>query len=153
MVALLAKRGATTTLNDADRLAIAATSSRIDEAHRILAEQPHLARTGDPEEDRPLADVAGRNGNSAIVQLLITAGADLTTTGLDGGTALDQAAWFGQPGNACLLIDAGRYWKSLIRHTTARRWAGSRTDRATRVARPSGRQRMWLWPACCWRPA
>jgi ankyrin repeat protein len=41
------------------------------------------------------------------VRLLIDAGADLAATGLDGGTALHQAAWFGQPENARLLIAAG----------------------------------------------
>src|SRR5262249_62138725 len=41
------------------------------------------------------------------VKLLIDAGADLTATGLDSGTPLHQAAWFGQPANARLLIDAG----------------------------------------------
>ena len=38
---------------------------------------------------------------------MIQAGADLTTPGLDDGTPLHQAAWFGQPNNARLLIDAG----------------------------------------------
>jgi ankyrin repeat protein len=38
---------------------------------------------------------------------LIIAGADLTAPGLDSGTPLHQAAWFGQPDNARLLIDAG----------------------------------------------
>ena len=39
--------------------------------------------------------------------MLINAGADLTAPGLDSGTPLHQAAWFGQPANAWLLIDAG----------------------------------------------
>ena len=38
---------------------------------------------------------------------MISAGADLEAQGLDCGTPLHQAAWFGQPDNARLLIDAG----------------------------------------------
>lgn len=57
-------------------------------------------------EDRLFADVAGRD-DSASVALLIHAGADLTSPGLDDGTPLHQAAWFGQPANTRLLIDAG----------------------------------------------
>jgi ankyrin repeat protein len=34
-------------------------------------------------------------------------GANLDATGLDGGTALHQAAWFGQPANIQILVDAG----------------------------------------------
>ncbi|MCP3902043.1 MAG: ankyrin repeat domain-containing protein, partial [Planctomycetes bacterium] len=41
------------------------------------------------------------------VALLIEAGADLAAPGLDHGTPLHQAAWFGQPDNAALLIEAG----------------------------------------------
>ena len=41
------------------------------------------------------------------MELLISAGADLSAPGLDTGTPLHQAAWFGQPDNARLLIDAG----------------------------------------------
>ena len=41
------------------------------------------------------------------MKLLIQAGADLTATGLDAGTPLHQSAWFGQPDNARLLLDAG----------------------------------------------
>ncbi len=41
------------------------------------------------------------------MQLLIDAGADLAAPGMDGGTPLHQAAWFGQPANLRLLIAAG----------------------------------------------
>lgn len=103
---LLKRRGANTTLNEADQFAVAIVNSRLDEAREILAKSPGAARTGNPEEDRLLADVAGRN-ESEPVALLIEAGADLTAGALDGGTPLHQAAWFGQPQNAKLLIDAG----------------------------------------------
>ncbi len=103
---LLAARGADTRLAAADRLAVAVVNDRLDEARALLAERPELARTGNPEEDRLLADVAGREG-TARVELLIAAGADLTAPGLDDGTPLHQAAWFGQPQNARQLIVAG----------------------------------------------
>lgn len=106
LVTLFENRGASTDLNDADRLAVAVVSGRLDEARNILAEHPETARSGNPEEDRLLADLAGRN-NAEPVALLIAAGADLSATGLDNGTPLHQAAWFGQPANARLLIDAG----------------------------------------------
>ena len=106
VAALLARYGASTDLNAADRFAVAIVSGRLDEARTILNACPGAARTANPEEDRLLADVAGRNDREAV-QLLIEAGADLTATGLDSGTPLHQAAWFGQPGNGRLLIDAG----------------------------------------------
>jgi ankyrin repeat protein len=93
-------------LTDADRLAIALVGGRLDEAHAILAANPSAACTGNPEEDRLLADLAGRPA-TAPVKLLIEAGADLAARALDGGTALHQAAWFGAPDNARLLIAAG----------------------------------------------
>ncbi|MEZ6060893.1 MAG: ankyrin repeat domain-containing protein [Planctomycetaceae bacterium] len=103
---LLSSRGASPELNAADRLAVAVVSGRLDGARAILAEHPRAARTGNPEEDRLLADVAGRQNSEAVI-LLIAAGADLAAPGLDSGTPLHQAAWFGQPANARLLIDAG----------------------------------------------
>ena len=106
LVGLLAERGADTTLAPADRLAVAVVGGRLDEAGRLLEAHPGCARTGNPEEDRLLADVAGCPG-AAPVALLIAAGADLSATGLDAGTPLHQAAWFGQPENARLLLDAG----------------------------------------------
>jgi ankyrin repeat protein len=103
---LLAARGADTSLNDSDLFALAVVEGRLDDARSMLKSNPGVARTGNPEEDRLLADVAGRN-DSETVQLLIDAGADLSATGLDNGTPLHQSAWFGQPENARLLIDAG----------------------------------------------
>jgi ankyrin repeat protein len=103
---LLRTRGASTTLNEPDRLAVAIVKGRLDEARAILASHPDAVRTGNAEEDRLLADVAGRDATPAV-ELLIGAGADLLAPGLDSGTPLHQAAWFGQPENARLLIDAG----------------------------------------------
>lgn len=106
VAALLVKRGASTELNEADRFAVAIVNGHLDEARAILEAHPGVARTGNPEEDRLLADVAGRNDRRPL-ELLIEAGADLTARGLDSGTALHQAAWFGQPENGRLLIEAG----------------------------------------------
>lgn len=102
----LETRGATAELNVPDRLAVAIVNGRMDEAKRILDRYPDAARTGNPEEDRLLADIAGRD-DPIFVELLISAGADLAARGLDDGTPLHQAAWFGQPDAARLLIDAG----------------------------------------------
>jgi ankyrin repeat protein len=103
---LLRVQGADTTLNEPDRFAVAIVNGRLQVARAILVAYPSAARTGNAEEDRLLADVAGRN-DTGVVELLIGVGADLAAPGLDGGTPLHQAAWFGQPDNARLLIDAG----------------------------------------------
>ena len=102
----LVARGVDTSLVDADRFAVAVVEGRLDDARRMLAEQPGLARTGNPEEDRLLADVAGREPTEPV-RLLIDAGADLVAPALDFGTPLHQAAWFGQPANARQLVEAG----------------------------------------------
>ena len=71
-------------LTEADRLAVALVGGRLDEARAILATHPGAARTGNPEEDRLLADLAGRPG-AERVKLLVDAGADLAATAMDGG--------------------------------------------------------------------
>ncbi|MCB0629421.1 MAG: ankyrin repeat domain-containing protein [Saprospiraceae bacterium] len=102
----LQEKGAKTALNAADQFAVAVVNGRYDEARAIIKQHPGCVHTGNPEEDRLLADVAGRNRIEAVT-LLLAAGADLTARGLDDGTPLHQAAWFGQPVNARLLLDAG----------------------------------------------
>ena len=104
---VLKKRGADVSLTAADELAIAVVNGKLDQAKLIIGSNPNCVCTGNPEEDRLLADVAGRN-EIEPVRFLINAGADVANSrGLDGATALHQAAWFGQPQNARLLIDAG----------------------------------------------
>lgn len=98
--------GADTSLNAADQFAVAVIGGDLGRAARVLEEHPGVEKTGNPEEDRLFADVAGRP-DPGRVKFLIEAGADLSARGLDGGTPLHQAAWFGQPDNARLLIDAG----------------------------------------------
>lgn len=102
----LEERGADTSLSNADLLAVAVGRGMLKEAAEIVLEDPDCVKTGNPEEDRLLADMAGREAREAV-KFLIDCGADLTAYGLDDGTPLHQAAWFGQPANAALLIDAG----------------------------------------------
>ena len=102
----LTNQGASTSVTEADQLAVAMSSGREAEARRILSASPHLAHTGNPGEDRLLADMAGRNADWPV-QLLIDAQASLTAPGLDGGTPLHQAAWFGQPYHVHKLLVAG----------------------------------------------
>ncbi len=106
IAAYLADRGASTSLTEADQLALAMSSGKEADARRILLASPHLAHTGNSGEDRLLADMAGRNADWPV-QLLIEAKASLTAPGLDGGTPLHQAAWFGQPDHVHMLLVAG----------------------------------------------
>ncbi|MFT4605219.1 MAG: ankyrin repeat protein [Rhodothermales bacterium] len=103
---VLVAAGASTLLSLPDQLAYACSRGDFAGARRLLREYPEIACTGNPEEDRLLADLAGRNDSGAVV-MLIEAGADLSATALDGGTALHQACWFGQPRTARLLVNAG----------------------------------------------
>lgn len=103
---LLLARGADSALNTADQFAVAVVHGKLEEAAAILETHPEAVRTGNPEEDRLLADVAGRNPTRPV-DCLIQWGADLAAPGLDDGSPLHQAAWFGQPQNAELLIKAG----------------------------------------------
>lgn len=106
VVTLLKNRAANQDINKADQLAIALSKGNLKVAEELLANNPEIAKTGNPEEDRLLADMAGRN-DTKPVKLLISAGAPLDTPGMDDGRPLHQAAWFGQPDNARLLIKAG----------------------------------------------
>lgn len=106
VVGVLTSRGADPSLNSADEFAIAVLDGALGEAEAILRTHPGVARTGNLEEDRLLADAAGRNSSNPVT-FLVEAGADLSVPGLDGGTPLHQAAWFGQPHNARILVEAG----------------------------------------------
>lgn len=102
----LEETGADTSLSNADLLAVAVGKGMLREASEIILDDPDCVKTGNPEDDRLLADIAGRSDREAV-KFLVDCGADLTARGLDDGTPLHQAAWFGQPANAALLIDAG----------------------------------------------
>lgn len=106
VVEVLEGAGVSTEVNPADQLAAACSRRDLAEARRLLKAHPGIARTGNAEEDRLLADLAGR-GDSRPLIMLIEAGADLAAKALDGGAALHQAAWFGQPRNAQILVNAG----------------------------------------------
>ena len=99
---LLRDHGADTTLGAADSLAVALSAGDLEAAGRILKGCPDAVRTGNPEEDRLLADLAGRPATGPV-PFLIAVG----VPGLDDGTPLHQTAWFGQPANAKLLLEAG----------------------------------------------
>lgn len=104
---LLVERGARTTMSAADEFAAAVGTGDLGAARTMIEADPTVVRTGNPEEDRLLADIAGRGSSLDAVRLLVDAGADLTARGLDDGTPLHIAAWFGQPRNAAVLVDAG----------------------------------------------
>ena len=106
VVALLREFGVREDLNRADAFAVAVIEGDLASANQMLDETPGLANTGNNEEDRILADVAGRP-QPERVRFLLDHGASLSATALDGGTALHQACWFGQPENARMLIAAG----------------------------------------------
>lgn len=129
VAALLAERGADTTLPPADLFAVAVVNHRFHEARRVLSEHAEVARTGNPEEDRLLADVAGRLETDPVT-FLLTLDVDLRAPGLDQGTPLHQAAWFGSPDNLRALLQAGApvdVWEDT-HHATPLGWAahGSR---------------------------
>lgn len=106
VAAFLAFSGADRRLCPADEFAVAVVEGHLDRAAAILARHPGAHRTGNPEEDRLLPDMAGRPEPEAV-RFLVDVGCDLQARGLDDGTALHQAAWFGQPANARILLDAG----------------------------------------------
>lgn len=117
------------TMTDADRFAVAITENRLDVAKGMLDHNPDLVKTGNPGEDRLLADMAGRFALDAVA-FLIDAGADLTAPGLDGGSPLHMTAWFGQPKQTQLLVNAGAPLECIdpINGSTPLGWAvhGSR---------------------------
>jgi ankyrin repeat protein len=90
----------------ADQLAIALSQLDLETARRLISAHPDCVRTGNPEEDRLLADVAGRR-EVEPVSILLQAGAPLDVPAMDDGTPLHQAAWFGQLQHVCMLIDHG----------------------------------------------
>lgn len=100
----LQEKRADTTLNQADQLAVALVEGQIARAGAMIAENPELIPSMNEEEARILPDLTGRN-RTDVVRLLLDAGVDLTSRGLDEGTGLHMAAWFGQPANTQLLID------------------------------------------------
>ncbi len=102
----LAERGADTTPQPADELALALLARDLDAAAAVVRAHPDVVRDLVPEEARLLADLAGQ-GNAESVRFLVDHGAGLEARGLDGGTPLAQCGWFGTPEVARLLIERG----------------------------------------------
>ncbi len=100
----LAQLGADTNLSAADQLAVLLVENKLEAAKAILAKYPKLVREMNAEEARILPDLAGRPMPEAVT-LLLDAGIDITSRGLDEGTALHMSAWFGQPAITRLLIE------------------------------------------------
>lgn len=100
----LEEKGADTSLNEADQLAVALGKGEIEQAKAMIATNPNLVPKMNAEEARILPDLAGRT-RTDVVRLLLDAGVDIKSRGLDEGTGLHMAAWFGQPANTQLLID------------------------------------------------
>jgi len=117
IVARLAELGCNTELTAADELALALNEGYLERARAALAAAPGLVPAAVPEEARLLCDLAGRNDSVEALRFLLDAGADLTARGLDGGTALHQAAWFAQPQTAELLIERGAALAKGLRST------------------------------------
>lgn len=137
---LLAERGADVSLSARDELASALIHDRLAEARSMISGDRHLVPGMTVEEARILPDVAAW-GKAAGLEILLDAGASIEARGLDGGTALHQAAWFGQPEVVKTLIQRGAPLETLcVAHLkTPLGWAahGSRysggADRRTEV--------------------
>jgi ankyrin repeat protein len=106
VVRLLTGHGADSALTRADELAVALARGELAEAHGLLRSDPGLVARFGPEDARILPDLAGRTAVEPV-ELLLDAGCDIVARGLDDGTSLHQAAWFGQPDQARLLIRRG----------------------------------------------
>lgn len=102
----LADRGADVTTTPVDALALALLAADLDGAARVIAQHPDVVAGMGAEEQRLLADLAGR-GDLDAVRFLLDHGAASEARGLDGGTPLQQCGWFAQPAVARLLIERG----------------------------------------------
>jgi ankyrin repeat protein len=85
------------------RLIAKAWADDEDGVRQLLKADPELGRKLDPEEAKALGHAAGM-GKVETVRLLLEAGVDPATPGMDMGTALHQACWFGRADVVPLLI-------------------------------------------------
>lgn len=106
MAEKLAECGADVTTSQSDALAIALQDEDLDGALAFIQHRPELLVGRPAEEARLLPDLAAA-GRLEAVRLLLDAGMGIDARGLDDGSALHQAAWFGQPPVARLLIERG----------------------------------------------
>ncbi|MBS1702262.1 MAG: ankyrin repeat domain-containing protein [Armatimonadetes bacterium] len=87
----------------ARRLLVAALREDAKEVDAILAAHPDAGRDMGPDA-RALADAA-QEGRAEAVRLLLKAGVDPTAPGMDSGSALHTACWFGYIDVVRLLVD------------------------------------------------
>jgi ankyrin repeat protein len=106
VAACLAAHGARTETTPADDLAVALLGLDLEGAAAVLRAHPSVIADLVPEEARLLGDLAGQ-GKVESVRFLLEHGADLEARGLDGGTPLQQTAWFGTPAVTRLLLERG----------------------------------------------
>jgi len=106
VAARLAEAGADTRTTPADELARALLGRDLDAARSVLDAHPRTVAELVPEEARLLGDLAGQ-GKVESVRFLLDHGADVDARGLDGGTPLEQTAWFAQPAVTRLLLERG----------------------------------------------
>lgn len=105
-----AERGCRTVLDEllknvssARRLIAAAWLEDADLVAQILREHPNVGREIGADA-RSITDAA-QAGRTETVRLLLEAGLDPTTPGMDSGSALHVACWFGHAGTVRLLVD------------------------------------------------
>lgn len=102
----LADAGADTTPGPLESLAGALHDSEFESAAGILEGNPGLLQGLSRERGRLLADLASQ-GRTDAVEWLVGRGYDIEARGLDGGTPLQQCAWFATPETARCLIALG----------------------------------------------
>jgi len=106
--AVLERRGTSTELTAGDRFARHLMRGELDEA-AALRDAPasvggSIVDAANPDEARLLPDLAGFDSRGPALELALDLGLPLAARGLDGGSALHQAAWFGAPGNVERLL-------------------------------------------------
>lgn len=85
-------------------LVVAAATSDQAWVRRLMSENPDLIKNLTPEDAAALP-YAAQNGNVEMLRLLLEAGVDPTTTGMDNGTGLHLAAWFGQLETVKIMLE------------------------------------------------
>jgi len=96
------------------RLVAAAMLENREEVKKILGEHPDIGRSMGADA-RSITDAA-QAGKLETVRLLLEAGVDPTTPGMDSGTALHTACWFGYVEIVKLLIGRVPLDRSDVNH-------------------------------------
>lgn len=103
---MLRERGADATQTAGDELALALHARDWDTARGLVQRASEPFSEWNAEECRLLPDLAGTDKVEAV-QILLDAGIGIESRGLEDGTALHQAAWFGQPEMIAMLLERG----------------------------------------------